>query len=137
MQENRYKSLLLKYGISIGISTGMVFLTLWSHGFWEENELAIKYKILCDAFTIPGALFILLGCLVALSNEGALSSIGWMFKRMFKMLNPFANKDVEKYSEYMENRKKVSGYSFLFFTGLLFMLVSVVFLILFYSVYSA
>ena len=114
----------------------MVFLTLWSHGFWESKELVDKYKILTDAFTIPGVVFILVGCLVALSNEGALSSLGWMLKRMFKFLNPFANKNIEKYSDYVANKKKVTGYSFLFYTGLLFTVVSIVFLILFYSVYN-
>ena len=37
---------------------------------------------------------------------------------------------------YVANKKKVTGYSFLFYTGLLFTVVSIVFLILFYSVYN-
>ena len=130
------KSILIKYGISIGIATGMVILTLWLHDFWKISILVDQYRLLTDAFTIPGITFILLGCLVALSNEGALSAIGWMLKRMFKFLNPFSDKNIEKYSEYVANKKRVTGYSFLFYTGILFSAISVVFLILFYSVYT-
>lgn len=137
LENNNIKSNLIKYGISIGIAIGMVLLTLWTHDFYEETELENKYKILSDAFTIPGVTYIMLGLLVALSNEGSLSAIGYMLKRCFKMLIPFSNKDNEKYADYVANRKRVEGYSFLFYTGLLFLIVAIVFIFLFYSVYSA
>lgn len=130
------KNTFIKYSISISIATFMAILTLYLHGFWESTELVDKYRILSDAFTIPGVVFILVGCLVFLSNQGSLTAIGYMMKRFFKMLNPIGNKNIERYSDYVENRSKVTGYAFLFYTGILFSAVSIVFMILFYSVYN-
>ena len=135
--ENNYKNTIKKYVISVGIAIGMVFLTLWFQEFWKQTELVVKYKILSDAFTVPGLVFILVGCLVFLTNEGSLTALGYMLKRLGKMLNPFSNKDMERYADYVESRKKVTGYSFLFYTGLFFSVIAAVFIILFYSVYSA
>ena len=129
-----FKRILIKYGISIAISVGLVFGILSLQGFWDETVLMEKYNILHNAFFFPGIMFILLGCLIALTNEGALTAIGWMLKRTFTMLNPFSKKKIVKYQDYMETRQKVSGYSFLFYTGLLFTSVSIVFLVLYYTV---
>ena len=133
MQSN-LKTTIIKYSISTGISLGLVFFILWLHQYWDQTELVEKYKILSDAFTVPGLLFILVGLLVALTNEGSLTALGWMLKRMFKLLNPFSDKNIERYSDYMESRQKVTGFSFLFYTGLAFAAVSIVFLVLYYSV---
>lgn len=131
------KSALIKYGIAVIVASAMVLLILWGRDYWSQTELVEQYRFLSDAFTIPGSVFILSGALVALANEGALDAVGYMVKRCIQMLNPFSKKEFQKYSDYVAGKKKIRGYSFLFFVGLFYLAIGIVFVILFYSVYSA
>ena len=138
MENNsQVKSNLIKYGISVVTALLISVFILWGRDFWNVTELVDKYHILSDAFFFPGILYILFGILLALANEGSLDAIGFMLKRCFQLLNPFSKKEFEKYSDYVAKRKKVTGYSFLFFVGLAFLAVGIAFTVLFYSVYSA
>ena len=134
---SKVKSTLIKYATAIGVAGIIAVFILWMRDFWNVEELSLQYHYLSDAFTIPGVLFIMFGCLLALSNEGSLDAIGFMLKRCIQMLNPFSKKEVQKYADYVAGRKKVSGFAFLFFVGLLYLAIGVLFVILFYSVYSA
>ena len=134
MQNNHILKTILKYAIMILIGTAMVFLTFFTHNLFSTVETKKVYKIIADAFTVPGALFLLLGALIALSNQGSLSALGYMLKRLGKMLIPFSKKEHETYSQYVEKREAVGGYSFIVYSGLLFMIVAVVFTILFYTI---
>ena len=64
------KNNLLKYGITALIGALMTFTTLRSYHFAEAVTNAEKYRILSDAFTIPGVVLIMFGLLVMVSNGG-------------------------------------------------------------------
>lgn len=134
MQNNPVLKIIIKYVIMLVIGTAMVLITFSTHDLYSTTELAKRYKIIADAFTVPGALFLLLGLLIALSNQGSLHAIGYMLKRLGLMLIPFSKKEHETYSDYVANKESVSGYSFIVYSGLVFMAVAVVFTILFYTV---
>lgn len=115
----------------------LAYLTMYLHGYFETVSKMQRYRILCDAFTIPGVVLIMFSALLLISNLGGLDGIGYSLKRMFKMLNPFAKKDMERYAEYIENRKRnrIKGYSFILISGLIFMAVALYFMFKFYSIY--
>ena len=100
------------------------------------------YRMLCDAFTIPGMTMILLSALVWLTGQGALSGLGYVTSYALRMLIPrFAKKygRHETYAEYLERKDakgKPRGYGFLFFTGLAFMIAAIIFMILFYKYFN-
>ena len=131
------KSNLIKSGIAsvVGILPVVAFV-----GSSEFGDLSImnKYKILCDAFTIPGLLMLMFAVLISVSNEGALDGLSYVVKQGFRMLT-FRGLGTEKYLDFVESRreKRVRGYGFLYIVGAVFMVIALIFMALFYSLYNA
>jgi hypothetical protein len=137
---NEKKKLLMKYGICIlagGLVTGVY---VWSRDFFSQDQIT-RYLILCDGFTIPGFLMLCFGSLLLASNAGALDGISYGLSHMFRMLIPGANAKSggeETYYDYVQKKKakRIRGYGFMFFTGLGFMAIAMIFLVLFYRAYQ-
>lgn len=133
MSEAR-KVKLIQYGVSfaIGIVITVTFLV-------QKDVLSLQGKellrILGDAFTIPGLLLVFSGLLVWLSNEGSLDGITYVVSYAFNRLIPNAAHKGETYGEFLERKhgKKPAGFAFLLVTGLVFLAVSVVFLVLYHQ----
>ena len=137
---SRLKKSAFKFGISLAIALGLAYLFV-SLRVDLQNPGAIArmewYRIICDAFTIPGLVFLMLGCLVSLSNQGALDGVGYAATVAFRMLIGQGAK-MERYREYLDRRRanRLTGYGFLYAVGAVCMVVAVVFMVLFYSMYS-
>ena len=134
------KKNILKYGVSTAIALSLAYLFVSMRVDFQNpsaTPLMDWYRILCDAFTIPGLTFVMVGCLVSLSNQGALDGIGYAATVAFRMLIG-AGARQERYKEYLERRRanRLTGYGFLYIVGAACMAVAAVFLILFYSKYS-
>ena len=132
------RTLLLKYGITAAIGGSMAWSVLDLHGFTQAQTLADKYRILADAFTIPGVVILLSGVLVLIANEGMFEGISYAVSYAVKMLIPGVSKEQERYADYVERRREkgpVKGIGFLFVTGGVFMAAALLFIALFYSVY--
>lgn len=129
------KSLLRKYLITFFFG-GLIAYFYVSQRDFAAVELMEKYRILCDAFTIPGVLMIMFGFLVVVSNEGIFDGLLYAVTYAARALIPFGRqREHEKYADYVERKrdKRVSGFGFLFISGAVFMAVAMVFLMLFYS----
>lgn len=134
---SRLKQNLLKYLASAAIALGLAYVfTSLRVDFQNPGSTSLEewYRILCDAFTIPGLLFVMVGFLVSLSNQGALDGIGYAATVAFRMLIG-AGSRMERYKEYLERRRsnRLRGYGFLYVVGAACLAVSGVFMILFYS----
>ena len=129
---------LLKYGVAALIGAAMSATYLILRDFTGSEPLADRYRMLCDAFTIPGMVLMLSAALVALSNAGSFTGIGYSVKHMFNQLIPGMGLQRETYADYLERRedKKVKGYGFLLQVGIVFMAVALVFYALFYRVFE-
>ena len=57
---SRLKANLLKYGITGGICAALVWLYISQRDFAAQETME-QYRILCDAFTIPGIIAIMVG----------------------------------------------------------------------------
>lgn len=102
---------------------------------FDDASVKERFLILADAFTIPGVILLCIGILVALSNKGIFLGFSYAIKYVYRMLVPGVSKDHETYGDYVEQQRekgKASGFGFLFFTGLAFLLIAVVFIVLFY-----
>ena len=132
----KLRNRLLKYGIFAVVCAGLVVLYCGSRDF-GQMDLVQKYRTLCDAFTIPGMLYVLFALLLTVSNEGALDGVGYCVKQALRMLTP-KGLGGEKYDEYLERRRKnrKKGYGFLYIVGGVFMALAGVFMALFYSLYN-
>lgn len=131
---------LTKYGVSLGISFLIAFLFVYMRVDFHNPEatgLVDWYLILCDAFTIPGLLFLMLGCMMSLSRQGALDGVTYVIKNAVRMLIPGMALKTERYYEYVEYKRanRAKGYGFLYVTGLICMALSLLFMFLFYTLY--
>ena len=135
------KKNLIKYGISVSLALLMAYAFValrvdFEHP--EETALVDWYRIVCDAFTVPGLLFLMFGAFMSLSNEGALDGLGYVCVNGLKMLIPGGGMKTETFKDYLERRRnnRVRGYGFLYVTGFGCLAIAAVFMILFYSVYQ-
>lgn len=129
-----WKKKLIQYALTI-LGGAAIAVQYLSGQDFASQQLMDKYRILCDAFTIPGALMLLFACLLSLSGEGSLDGIGYCLSQAAKILT-FRGTNTEKYADYLERRqsKRIKGFGFLYVVGIAFLAVAVVFLVLFQSV---
>lgn len=136
-KDKRRLSVLIKYLVSLVVGALFVVMVLFIENYFSATETIERYKILSDAFTFAGVLLILFAALVFISSKGGFDGIGYSLSRLVKMLIPFANRSDETYAQYKERKRAkgiTKGYSCVFFSGLAYFAVSIVFLILYYNV---
>lgn len=129
---------LAKYGGSALFIGLAAWLYLGAYDF-PDASLVEKYRLLCDAFTIPGVILLMLGCLIWASGQGALDGVTYALRYAIYSLIPGKLLErSEKYGDYIQRKRenRLKGYGFLFITGGASMAVSLVFMALFYSLYS-
>ena len=129
------KANLIKSGIVSAVGILVVILFVSSSDFGAQTTVD-KYKILCDAFTIPGLLMLMFAAMLSISNEGGLDGVSYLVKQGFRMLT-FRGMSQEKYLDFVQHRRenRLTGYGFLYIVGAAFMAVALIFLALFYSIY--
>lgn len=129
------KSLWVKSGIALVLGLGVAALYIFSRRT-EDMDLVQWYRVMCDGFTIPGLMMILVGLLFWLGNLGAFYAFGYLFRYVIKAFAPGAIK-IGRYLDYVEEQreKQLKGFGFLFVAGGILMTVAIVFLALFYGVY--
>lgn len=134
---SRLKGNLLKYGISALVCGVLVFIYVGARDFSIQSRME-QFRILCDAFTIPGVLAIMFALLLAISNEGFFLGLSYAVGVAMKALVPGGRLKIEKYYDYVERRKgkKITGYGFLFLVGGCCMAAAMVFMVLFYQLYG-
>ena len=133
----KIKKILIKYGISIGVGAALVLLFLDLNGFYAAEVLTDKYKLIADAFTIPGVIFVMVAALVWVSTTGFFDMLSYGLGKAVRSLIPGgAAKKSESFFDYKTSKegKRFSGYSFILFTGILFLVIGVVFTALFFGV---
>ena len=131
------KKKLLQYGITTVIGALIALWYMKIEGFFEivnsaTNQTKEILNILCSAFFIPGALFLLTGALLWISTTGFFDSFGYAFKMTAHMFLPFRKTERKSFYDYKmeKEEKRASVPHFVLIVGAAFILVSVVFLIL-------
>ena len=130
--------LAIKYLVTAIAGGAFTVFVLWLRDFLGAPTLLEKYRILADAFTIPGVILVMLSLLVWASSEGAFDFLGYAASRVGDMLLPAhgLSSKHETYYQYVERKrgKRAKGFWFLLFVGLAFVAVAVVFVILYETV---
>lgn len=129
----RLKNNLIKYGVTIAVSLLASISYIAGKGYSLANEKE-KLRILSDGFGLPGIFLICFGLLFVASNEGVFNGIVWGLKYAANTLIPFGRlKKVQKYSDFVEEKKKekITGFWFLAVVGAADIAVSIIFMILF------
>ena len=138
MKNNKLLNLLIKYAVCV-IPAGLIAtLVLSQHGYKEAATDMERYRILCDAFTIPGVILIMVGALIWISNTGFFDGISYSVGIALKRLLPFASIQMEdKYYDYKMRKKeaRLKGYHFVFITGAVFLAAALFFMYKFYQLF--
>ena len=132
-----FRKIILRYLITLGAAIAMLLLVLWVNDYSSATELVDKYRILADSFTVPGVVLVMLTALVRLSAEGAFDGLGYVLRHGMQMLVPRRKYKHETYYDYKQSKgdKKPHGYSCMFFVGIVFVFIAVVFVVLHSKVY--
>ncbi len=123
------------------VAVGLLAWVYLSQRDFAGAALVDKYRMLCDAFTIPGMTLLMIGLLSWVASQGALDGLTYCVRFAIFSLIPGKRVDRdEKYVDYVlrkrEKRKEGKGFAFLFHSGLVTMAVALVFMALFYSLYQ-
>lgn len=126
------KSVLIKYLICFGVASLITVVIFAIQGFFTDN-VAVNMQILADGFSISGALMLAYAGVMFISGEGAFIGIGFVMKTVAQMFIPMGRKNHEFYADYREKQlaklKKAEDHCVLI-TGLAFLAVGIVFMII-------
>lgn len=129
----RTKSLLIKYGITVGACLTMTTMHLLNADFLNlEGEHLLR--VLSDAFLVPGLLCVFSGLLIWLGNEGSFDGIGYALSYAFHAIMPGPLNKRESYKDYLARKKgkEPMGFAFLLIVGVVFTVIALVFSALFH-----
>ena len=116
---DKTKAEILKYVICALFTGLMVWGFLALREDLQTLPLVERYRILCDAFTVPGVLLLCVGGLSWASSHGALDGLGYVLHVTVKGLIPGKRSEILRYKDYVEERrdKESIGFSFLLISG--------------------
>lgn len=134
--KDKIKSVIKKYTITTAIGASITVLTMYLRNFATETDLAERYRILADAFSISGVVMIMVWCMVAVSTTGFFDMISYSLSSLGRALIPFYNKERERYYDYKtrKNSERFSNYGFILVVGVVFTSVALIFTALFYTI---
>ena len=126
----------LKYIITVTIGLAFSALIIFSKDIFNQESTTEVMKILCDGFFVPGVVILGFGLLVVASNGGTFDMIVYGTKKFFDLFRRNAYKRVnETFYEYKKAKsdKKIE-FLYMIITGLVFIAISIIFLVLYYNV---
>lgn len=129
---------LVKYGVTCAIAGLMAFLVTQTYGLSAVQSRVERYRILCDAFTIPGVIFIMFGILLKIADCGALDGIAYAARSLYHVLIPMAGPKDESFWDYVQRKRearKGKNTSFILHVGILYMIPALIYMALFYKYY--
>lgn len=129
------KKKLVGYLLLFGIGLAFVpLMGLW-RGMYSAADAAELLKALCDCFTVPAMVYLLLGLLLWCGKGGAFDMLGYGTKMFFSVFSREKRGEKESFYEYRQRKQKSPRpiRPFLI-AGAAFLIVAVALLIAFYSV---
>ncbi len=131
------KKTVIKYLVTFGVALAVSILIICMSNIGSVDSMAEKYKILANAFTIPGVILACFSGLLWVASDGFFDSITYSFSRIGGMFIPMFKSKHETFYDYKQRKKDKraekgsESFWFLFFVGLAFILISVIFIILY------
>lgn len=135
---NKAKTMLLEYGICAAVVA--VFATVYlSANVTGSTTLLDWYRLLSDAFGVPGLLLAGFGVLCWLAGEGAMDGVMYGLHTLGAYLIPGRRLEKRKtYADFVAERreKKRFSFGFLLISGAVCVAISLVFMLLFDSIHT-
>ncbi len=128
-------SLLKKY-LSTVITCSLITIWYISANLAAAPNQMERYRVISDGFAIPGMLAVCLGLMIKAASAGALDGVVYGLRNLVLSLIPGGRLRIKKYGDYVEERrtKRITGTGFIIHVGLLFCLISGIFVFLYNKV---
>ena len=134
-----------KYMITAAIGLIIAVISLLVRKVFAAASARDVFRILADAFTVPGGLLLAAGLGIWILNQGGFDGLIYMTRVLFRTktqgkegsISENEEGRVEPYSEFIikrHNEQQVTGYSFIIVTAVAFLALSGIFIILYFSV---
>ncbi len=128
-----------KQWIAIGISFGLAALMMLARGVLSAETTADRILAVCDGFSIVGVFEVCLGLLMWVAGDGFFDSLGYAVKSAAHMFVPGkarqAHRSFYDYKqEKAEKRRNRSTVGIVLRSGLLLLVLGVVFTVIWYQV---
>ncbi len=126
------------YLITAIVATAICFIILIAYNIFALKGAKLIMKVLCDAFFLTGFMFVGTGALVFCASKGAFDAISYLFHSLFVTHNWSKTKfkDRQTYGDYVEEKRSKNKPLpvHIFVVGLVFVAISVIFLIVYNNV---
>ena len=123
------------YGICIAVEAVLMFLVIWSKGFFAHTA-AVNLQIVADAFFVAGILMTLFAGLMYVSGEGALVGVQYILRNAVLVFFPMGRARIEPYRDYRERKMeaiKRHNNACIIVTGLVFLFIGLVLTFIWYK----
>jgi hypothetical protein len=126
----------LKYIITTGIGILMCVGVILIGDISNQESISDVMKILTNAFFVPGILILGFGLLILASNGGTFDMLSYGTKKFFDLFRrPQYRKITDTFYDYRKAKQENPiDFMYMIFIGLGFLVISVVFLVLYYQV---
>ncbi len=128
-----------KYLITVAMGLIIAFLALLPRDIFHLTAAVDIMKAFCDAFFVSGVLITCIGGLVFVSNGGVFDMLAYGMRTFFESFKKnVTDRKYRTYYDYKESKKdKKRNFGFLVVVGVAFIVISLVFLALYYKYLSA
>ncbi|MBQ2901979.1 MAG: DUF3899 domain-containing protein [Agathobacter sp.] len=128
----------MKYYVQAGVGLLLAFVIMVYRGLFSKPELSDKVMAIGDGFTVVAVLYLGFGAIMWVSTMGFFDIFAYAAKKAAHAIVPgVIQDDVGRYYEYkVEKETKRKGFleNFTLKLGAIFLVLSVVFLIIWYQV---
>lgn len=122
------------YMITLIIGFVIAVIICLTRQIFAAEDVTQVLVILCDATSIPGILFLGIGILIAVSNEGIFNGIAFGLKTIGRSFSAkkgekIREEDFYEYNERMKEKQHSCGH--FVFSGVFYVIVSLIFLVIY------
>ena len=121
-----------KYLIILGVGLLLALSIALSNDIFSQSELPVILQILADSFTLPAAVFLGMGGLVFVSNEGGFDALSYGITSFADMFRKEKKNIYKSFYDYRESRAdKKHGFGALLVCGIIFAVLTAIVLLIY------
>lgn len=121
-----------KYLLALGIGFALAFWLVYAKGIFNQTETAVILQILADGFTLPAVLYLGIGGLIFVSNEGAFDALAYGMTSFLDLFRKEKKNQFTSFYDYAESKKdKKFGFGTLLICGIIFSVLAAIVLVIY------
>ncbi len=127
MRERQGRTTWKHYAVTAGIGLGLFLVLMLARGGFAQTDPAERWKLVSDAFFIPGALILAIGLLVWVADGGVFDMLKFGLMKAFGVIRSKEKRDAEPRTFYdyrvARQAKEPAPVSHLLIVGIVFVIL--------------